>query len=62
MYVLEVFRADLMRLGLHEAVRATRFGMNISVLTFYAILEMYCLVPDMFFTLVEELGMALYEV
>ena len=62
MYVLKVFKINLKRLGLYEAVRVSCFGININVPTFYAILEMYCLVPDMFFTLVEELGMALYEV
>jgi len=61
MYVLDVFEADLKRLGLHEAVRATCFGINISVPTFYAVLEMYFPAPGMFFTLVGELGMALHE-
>jgi len=43
MYVLDVFNADLKRLGLHEAVRAACFRINISVPNFfYAILEMYC--------------------
>jgi len=41
MYVLEVFADDLMRLGLYEAIKATCFGNNISIPTFYAILEMY---------------------
>ena len=61
MYALEVFDADLKRLGLHEAVSATCFGINISVPTFYAILEMYCLALGTFFTPVGELGMMLHE-
>jgi len=62
MYVMDVFEADLKRLGLHEAVRATCFGINISVPSFYAILEMYCLASSTFFTPVDELGMALHEI
>jgi len=61
MYVLEAFETDLKRLGLHEAVRATCFGINISIPTFYAILEMYCPASGMFFTPVGELGMVLHE-
>jgi len=61
MYVLEVFEADLKLLGLHEAVKATCFRININVPTFYAIFEIYCLVSGRFFTLVGELGIALHE-
>ena len=61
MYVLEVFDTDLRRLGLHEAVRATCFRINISILNFYDILEMYCSTSGTFFTQVGELGMALRE-
>ena len=60
--MLEVFNTDLKRLGLHEAIRATCFGINISIPTFYAILEMYRLVSGMFFTPISELGMALHEI
>jgi len=35
--------------------------MNISVPTFYAVLEMYCPASGTFFTPVHELGMALHE-
>jgi len=56
MYVLEAFEADLKRLGLYEAVRAICFGINISVPTFYAVLEMYFLALGTFFTPVDELG------
>ena len=38
--VFEVFANDLMQLGLYEACRAICFGINISIPTFYAILEM----------------------
>jgi len=60
--VLEVFTDDLIGLGFYKAVRATYFGINISIPTFYAILEMYCPVSGIFFTLVGELGMALHEI
>jgi len=61
MYMLEVFDADLKQLGLNEAIMDTCFGINISVLTFYAIMEMYCLALGTFFTPIGELGMALHE-
>ena len=53
--------ADFKRLGLHEAIKVTCFGMNINVPTIYAVLEMYYPVPGMVFTPVGELGMALHE-
>ena len=56
LYVLKAFADDLKQLGLYEVVRAICFGISISILTFYAILEMYCLVSGTFFTLVSELG------
>ena len=40
LYVLKYFEADLMRLGLHEAVRATCHGIKISVPNFFAIFEL----------------------
>ena len=61
LYVLEMFTDDLMRLGLYEAVRATCFGININIPTFYAILEMYCPTSGIFFTLVDKLRMVLHE-
>ena len=61
MYVLEAFEEELKRLGLYEAIRATCFGINISVPTFYAILELNCLASGTFFTPVGELGMVLHE-
>ena len=48
-------------LGLHEAVKATCFGININIPTFYAILEMYCPALGTIFTPVGELEMALHE-
>ena len=50
MYVLKAFEANLKRLGLYEAVRATCFRINISVPTFYAILEMYYSASGTFFS------------
>ena len=50
-----------MQLGLYEAVRATCLGIIINIPTFYAILEMYCLVLGTFFTPVGKLEMALHE-
>jgi len=61
MYVLEYFGKDLKQLGLHEAVRATCLGMEVSVRTFYVILELYCPTLRSFFTPVSELGLALHE-
>ena len=60
--MLDVFADDLMWLGLYEAVRATCFGISISIPTFYAIIKMYCLASGTFFTLVSELRMALHEI
>ena len=62
MYVLEVFEVDFKRLGLYEVVRATCFKIIISIPTFYAILNMYCLASSMFFTPIGELGMALHKI
>ena len=61
MYVLELFDEDLKRLELHEAIRSTCFGINISVPTFYAILKLFYPASGMFFTPVGELWMALHE-
>ena len=61
LYVLAYFREDLKRLGLREAVRATCYGIQISVANFYAIFELYCPVIGTFFTSVGELGMTLHE-
>ena len=59
--MLEAFEDDLKQLGFHEAVRATYFGISISMPTFYAILEMYYPVSRAFFTPVGELGIALHK-
>ena len=59
--VLEVIDANLKLLRLHEAIRATCFRINISVSSFYAILEMYCPASGTFFTPAGELRMALHE-
>ena len=61
MYVLNVFDTDLKWLVLHEAVKATCFGINISIPNFYAILEMDCPTSGTFFTPVGKLRMALHE-
>ena len=61
LYVLAHFEEDLERLGLHEAVRATCSGIQMSIANFYAIFELYCPAIGTFFTLVGELGMALHE-
>ena len=61
MYMMDMFEADLKRLRLHEAVRASCFGINISIPNFYTVLEMYCPASGTFFTSVGELGMALNE-
>ena len=61
LYVLKYFDADLMRLELHEAVRATCHGIAISMPNFFTIFELYCPVLGTFFTPVSELGLALHE-
>jgi len=61
LYVLAHFEEDLERLGLYEAVKATCYGIQMSVTNFYAIFELYCPATGAFFTAVGELGMALYE-
>ena len=60
-YVLNIFEVDLKGLEPYKVVRATCFGINISVPTFYAIMEMYCPASGTFFTPVGELGMMLHE-
>jgi len=61
LYVLEYFEAELMRIELHEAVRATCYGIEISVPNFFAIFELNCLASGTFFTPVGELGFMLHE-
>jgi len=61
LYVLAHFKEDLERLGLLEAVRVTCYGIQMSVVNFYAIFELYYPATRTFFTLVGELGMVLYE-
>jgi len=60
LYVLE-FEAEVKKIGLHEVVRATCHGMEISVPNFFAIFELYCPTMGTFFTPVGELGLALHE-
>ena len=57
-YILVHFEEDLERLNLHEAVRATSYGIEMNVACFYAIFELYYLALGTFFTPVGELGMA----
>ena len=54
---LPILRKDLERLGLYEAVRATCYGIQMSVANFYVIFELYCPATGIF----GELGMALHE-
>ena len=58
---MEHFDEDLKRLGIHEVVRATCYGIEVSVPNFYAIFELYCLTLGTFFTPVREIGLALQE-
>jgi len=51
-----------MRLGLHETIRATCHGIEISVPNFYAIFELYCPALGTFFTPVDDLRLALHEI
>ena len=61
LYILEHFEAKLKKIELHEAVRATYHGMEISVPNFFAIFELYCLATGSFFTPIGELGLGLHE-
>ena len=58
---MEYFEAKLMRIRLHEVVKATCHGIEISVPNFFAIFELYCLPSGTFFTPVGELGLALHK-
>ena len=60
LYVLAHFEEDLERLELYEAVRATCYDIQMSIVNFYAIFELYCPVTGTF-TPIGELGMALHE-
>ena len=59
LYVLEYFKAELMKIGLHETVRATCHGIEITVPNFFTIFELYCPASRTF--PVDELGLALHE-
>jgi len=48
-YILDQFSGELERLGLYEAIRATCYGMEVSMPNFYAILELYCPSTETFF-------------
>jgi len=61
LFVLAYFEEDLERLGLHEAIRAICYGIQMSVTNFYAIFELYCPATGTFFTPVDELGMILHK-
>ena len=62
LYVLKYFDADLRKLGLHEAVKVTSHGIEISVTNFFAIFKLYCPASRTFFTLVRELVLALHKI
>jgi len=47
--------------GSTKCVRATCYGIQMSVANFYAFFELYCPTTGTFFTPVGELGMALHE-
>jgi len=61
LYVLVHFEENLERVGLCEAIRATCYGIQMSVANFYAIFELYFPATGTFFTPVGELGMTLHE-
>jgi len=63
---LDFVHLGSLRGGLSEtwtprSVRATCYGIQMSVVNFYAIFELYCPATGTFFTLVGELGMTLHE-
>ena len=60
-FVLAYFEEDLERLRLHKDVRAICYSIQMSIVNFYAIFELYCPATGIFFTPVGELGMALHE-
>ena len=45
LFVLEHFEAELMRIGLHEAVKAACYEIEISVPNFFIIFELYVSSP-----------------
>ena len=61
MYVLKHFDAGLKKLGLREAIRATCYGIEISVPNIFAMFELYYAASRTFFTHIGELGMALHD-
>jgi len=62
LYVLAHFEEDLESQGLREAIRATCYGIQMSVANFYTIFELYCPATRTFFTPVGKLGMTLHEI
>ena len=62
LYVLAYFEEVLERLRLCEVVRATCYGIQMSVANFYTIFELYCPATGTFFTPVGKLGMVLHEI
>ena len=61
LFVLKYFSNDLKRLGLYEAVRATCYGIEVSVPNFYALFKLYCPSSGTFFAPVDELGLTLHD-
>ena len=61
-YVLDQFSGKLERLGLYEAIRATCYGMEVSMPNFYVVLQLYCPSTRTFFSIVGGLGLALHEI
>jgi len=60
-YILEQFNHELEKLGLYEVIRATCHGIEASAPNFYALFELYYPSIRTFFTPIEELGLALYD-
>jgi len=60
-FALTEFENLLLQVGLHGAIRAVQYDISQSNQHFYAVLEWYNLETCTFFTLIEEMGLALYE-
>jgi len=60
-FALAEFEDLLLQAGPYEAVRAVQYDISQSNQYFYAVLERYNLETCMFFTLIREIRLALYE-
>ena len=59
--ILAKYETVLKRYELYDAVQATRLGLDISVPNFFAIPERFNPHSGTFFTLADEMGLALHE-